>query len=113
VRLFCNFGFGTVYLAAWCLFTRGVGMPTWPGMIGIVWVAAFEMAIAFVFWLQALKLARNTAQVSSLIFLTPFLSLLVIRVVVGEELLSSTLFGLFLIVSGIAGEKWIDARTAR
>lgn len=113
VRLFCNFGFGTAYLAVWCLITRDVGLPAWPGVVGIAWVAAFEMAIAFVFWLQALKLARNAAQVSSLIFLTPFLSLLVIRLVVGEELVSSTLFGLVLIVGGIAGEKWIDARTAR
>ena len=112
-RLFCNFGFGTAYLAVWCLVTRGIGLPSGPGIVGIVWVAAFEMAIAFVFWLQALKLARNAAQVSSLIFLTPFLSLLVINLVVGEQLRSSTLFGLVLIVGGIAGEKWIDARAAR
>ena len=85
-------------------------MPGRAGLIGTLYVAAFEMAFAFVFWLQALKLARNTAQVSSLIFLTPFCSLIVIHFVVGEALYTSTLVGLVLIVGGIAGEKWIGAR---
>jgi len=112
-RLFCNFMFGTAALVIWCLGFRDVGVPTLPGLLGALYVAAFEMAIAFVFWLQALKLARNAAQISSLVYLTPFLSLVVIHFVVGEQLYSSTLVGLVLIVGGIVGEKWIGLRTSR
>ncbi|MBT8443519.1 MAG: DMT family transporter [Gammaproteobacteria bacterium] len=112
-RLFCNFLFGSGYLVIYCLFAGGVEMPGRSGAIGILYVAAFEMAFAFVFWLQALKLARNAAEVSSLVYLTPFLSLIVIHFAVGEDLYPSTLAGLVLIVGGIAGEKWIGYRTSR
>lgn len=109
-RLFGNFWCGTIYLAIYGLATDSITLPGRAGLIGTLYVAAFEMAFAFVFWLQALKLARHTAQVSSLIFLTPFCSLIVIHFVVGETLYTSTLVGLVLIVGGIAGEKWIGAR---
>ena len=112
-RLFMNFAFGSTYLVAFAATAVDVSLPDLPGVAGILYVAAFEMAFAFVFWLQALKLARNAAQVSSLVYLTPFLSLVVIRFVVGEELYPSTLLGLMLIVGGIVGEKWIGYRTSR
>ncbi|MFW2405167.1 MAG: DMT family transporter [Gammaproteobacteria bacterium] len=112
-RLFCNFLFGSGYLVVYGVFAGGIGVPSLGGAAGIMYVAAFEMAFAFVFWLQALKLARNAAQVSSLVYLTPFLSLVVIHFAVGEDLYPSTLAGLLLIVGGIAGEKWIGYRTSR
>jgi len=54
-----------------------------------------------VLWLKALKFSENTARVANLIFLSPFLSLLFIRLLVGEEILLSTLAGLVLIVAGL------------
>ena len=104
-RLFANFAFGSVYLVAYGVLADSISALTLPGIAGILYVAAFEMAFAFVFWLQALKLAHNAAQVSSLVYLTPFLSLIVIHFAVGEELYPSTLLGLLLIVGGIVGEK--------
>ena len=65
------------------------------------WLRPFEMGLTFVFWLKALKLSRTTAQVSQLIYLTPFFSLLVIHFAVGESIYPSTLIGLVLIVIGI------------
>lgn len=112
-RLFCNFSFGSAYLVVYCLIVGGVALPSLPGLAGSLYVAAFEMAVAFVFWLQALKLARHAAQVGSLVYLTPFLSLIMIHFVVGEELYPSTLLGLVLIVGGIVGEKWIGLRASR
>jgi drug/metabolite transporter (DMT)-like permease len=70
----------------------------------------FEMALAFVCWLQALKLASNAAQVSSLIYITPFFSLVVIHFVVGEDIYPSTTIGLLLIIGGIVGQQWVDRR---
>jgi drug/metabolite transporter (DMT)-like permease len=112
-RLFCNFAFGMGYLVVYAAFVQGIGLPSPRGLLGTVYIAAFEMAVAFVLWLSALKLARNTAQVGSLVFLTPFLSLLVIHFVVGEELHRSTLLGLVLIVGGIAGERFTGLRASR
>ncbi len=112
-RLFCNFVFGSAYLVGYCLIAGGVALPSLRGLAGSLYVAAFEMAVAFVFWLHALKLARHAAQVGSLVYLTPFLSLIVIHLVIGEELYPSTLLGLVLIVGGIVGEKWVGLRSSR
>jgi drug/metabolite transporter (DMT)-like permease len=71
------------------------------GLAGAVYIGLFEMGITFVLWLKALTLARNTAQVSRFVYLAPFLSLVVIRFVVGETILLSTVIGLVLIVGGI------------
>jgi drug/metabolite transporter (DMT)-like permease len=66
-----------------------------------LYIGTFEMGIAFVAWLRALRLSRTTAQVGQLIYLTPFLSLLAIGLVVGEPIYASTVAGLALIVGGI------------
>ena len=63
--------------------------------------ALSEMGACFVFWLMAMKLTDNTAKISNLIFLSPFLSLLFIHFLVGEEILASTFIGLILIVVGL------------
>jgi drug/metabolite transporter (DMT)-like permease len=46
-------------------------------------------------------LSRTAAQVSNLIYLTPFLSLVVVHFAVGEEIFPSTVAGLVLIIGGI------------
>ena len=107
-RLFCNFGFGFVYLLVFAVFFNGVSIPNLQGLAGTLYIATFEMGLAFICWLQALKLATNTAQVSSLIYLTPFFSLVVIHFTVGEEIYPSTMIGLLLIVGGIVGQQWLE-----
>jgi drug/metabolite transporter (DMT)-like permease len=51
--------------------------------------------------MKALQLSSNNAVTGSLVFVTPFISLLIISNVLGEEIHSTTLIGLVLIVSGI------------
>jgi len=63
------------------------------------------MGITFVVWLKALKLSENTAKVSNLIFLSPFMSLIFIHYIVGEEMLFSTVIGLSLIIAGIVMQR--------
>lgn len=101
VRLCLNFAFGFVFVTLYLAFTEEFRMPPLKGLFGAVYVGLFEMGLTFVFWLKALKLSRTTAQVSQLIYLTPFLSLLVIHFAVGESIYPSTLIGLVLIVTGI------------
>jgi len=75
------------------------------GLAGAAYVGLFEMGLAFVTWLTALRCAENTARVANLIFLSPCLSLLLIHVVVGEAILPSTLLGLGLILAGLGVQR--------
>ena len=78
------------------------------GVMGAVYIGLFEMGIAFVLWLTAIKLAVNTAQVSNLIFISPFISLFLLSVIVGEEIHPSTFSGLVVIICGLVVQqiKW-------
>ncbi|QUM75008.1 DMT family transporter [Moritella sp. 24] len=71
------------------------------GILGAVYIGLFEMGISFVLWLMAIKLATNTAQVSNLIFISPFISLFLLSAIVGEEVHPSTFIGLITIIIGL------------
>ena len=101
LKLFLSFGFGSLFILATVLLGEGIRIPNWPGFLGGIYSGLFEMGLTFLLWLKALELARTTARVSNLVFLSPFLSLVLIRVLVGEAILPSTLAGLVLIVCGI------------
>lgn len=105
VRLFVNFVFATGYILVALLLTGQVELPPWQGLAGGVYIGLFEMGITFLAWLKALKTAKTTAHVVNLIYLVPFLSLLVIAMVLGEQILPSTLIGLVLIITGIVLQK--------
>ncbi len=101
LKLFLSFGFGSLFILATVLLGEGIRSPNWPGFLGGVYTGLFEMGLTFLLWLKALELANTTARVSNLVFLSPFLSLVFIRVLVGEPILPSTLAGLVLIICGI------------
>lgn len=107
-RLFANFLSGLVVITLWMGLVGGVALPSFKAAAGAVWIGLFEMGLAFVAWLYALRLATNTAQVGSVIFITPFLSLVVISVVVGEQIYESTLPGLTLVVAGVLFQQMGD-----
>lgn len=112
-RLFGNFVFGIAYLVLFAMFAGGIRLPDLPGVLGTLYIAMFEMSLAFVCWLQALKLASNAAQVSSLIYITPFCSLVVIHFTVGEDIYPSTTAGLLLIIGGIVVQQWVERRISK
>ncbi len=105
VRLFANFAFATGYTLVALLLTGQVTAPPWRGLVGGVYIGLFEMGITFLAWLKALKAAPTTAHVVNLIYLVPFLSLLVIALVLGETIRPSTVVGLVLIIAGIIAQK--------
>jgi drug/metabolite transporter (DMT)-like permease len=105
VRLFANFIFGSLYILALAGVSGRVAVPDLRGLCGAAYAGAFEMGIPFLLWLKALKLSKTTARVSSLIYLTPFLSLVFIHIVVGEHIHPATIGGLVFIVAGIAFRK--------
>jgi drug/metabolite transporter (DMT)-like permease len=100
-KLVLNFGFGTLYTAILVAVASPTLSADWRGFAGAAYIGLFEMGFTFFFWLLALKYADTTARVSNLIFLSPFMSLIFIRFTVGETILTSTVFGLGLIISGV------------
>ncbi len=110
-KLFLNFAFGFAFiLIAMILSYRIKIIPPMAGIAGGIYVGLFEMGITFVLWLKALKLSKTTAQVSNLIYLSPFASLVLIRFVVGEVILLSTIMGLIFIVGGIIIQQYDSRR---
>ena len=99
--LLLNFMFGLPWVLTCCLLFSNVRVSIPFGLVGAAYVGVFEMGITFVLWLSALKLSENTAKVGNLIFLSPFLSLVFIHFLVGEDILPSTFIGLVLIVMGL------------
>ena len=77
-------------------------------LLGGLYVGLFEMGIAFVLWMNAMRLTDNPLRISSLIFLAPPLSLLLIGTVLNETITGSTLVGLVIILVGLAGQQWLD-----
>lgn len=101
VGLFLNFLFGLPFIFLACWFFSDFHVSDIRGIYGAVYVGVIEMGIAFVLWLSALKRAENTARVGNLIFLSPFLSLILIHYLVGEAILPSTFVGLLCIIAGL------------
>jgi drug/metabolite transporter (DMT)-like permease len=101
VGLFVNFLCGFPFVLGYYLLTSEIKLPPLPGLLGSVYIGSFEMGACFVLWLMALKLTDSTARISNLIFISPFLSLVLIFFLLGEEILPSTLVGLVLIVAGL------------
>jgi len=107
VCLFVNFVFGCVWIGLYYLLFAEARLPNIYGIMGAVYIGLFEMSIPFAAWNMALRLSENTAKVSSLICLAPFISLILVHYLVGEDIKSSTIIGLLLIVSGLLVQKFV------
>ncbi len=101
LKLTLVFIFGFIPVAILTALTSGFDHGGTEGLAGAAYVGVFEMGITFVLWLRALSLSKTTAQVGILIYLSPFVSLFLIRFLVGETIAISTIVGLVLIVAGI------------
>lgn len=109
VGLFLNFCAGFPLILLTCLIFSDP-LPNSPGgILGAAYIGLFEMGITFIFWLFALKYSENTAKVGNLIFISPFLSLVFIHFLVGEEIRLSTLAGLIFITLSILVQRFSPA----
>jgi len=85
--------------------------PGWPALTGErlaygAWVGLIEMGFSFLLWQQAMRRTRQTGRIGQLIFLSPFLSLVLIGAVVGESIHWTSAAGLGVIVLGL----WLSRR---
>ena len=80
--------------------------PGWPALSSEnllygAWVGLIEMGVTFILWQQALRQTANAARIGQLIFLSPFLSLVMIYLVLGEAIGWGAVAGLAVIVAGL------------
>lgn len=103
VKLLYNFLLGFILILVFVLISRApLLLPEaiiHKALLAGAWVGIFEMGLTFVLWLKALELTQNTAKISNLVFITPFLSLLLIKTILGESIHPATIVGLSLIVA--------------
>jgi drug/metabolite transporter (DMT)-like permease len=109
VKLFLNFIFGFIYSTIGCIVFSEIRIPDLNGILGVTYIGFFEMGITFVLWLKALQLSTTTARVTNLIYISPFMSLLFVNLVVGERIIPATIAGLSLVVAGILLQQYFSA----
>lgn len=112
-KIMLNLAFGVAYIFVYLLLTGGIHLPAKNALIGTLYIGLFEMSITFVIWLKALQLSENTARVSNLIYLSPFIALFIIRMTVGEQIHLTTIAGLVFIVAGIIFQQMISGRQTK
>jgi drug/metabolite transporter (DMT)-like permease len=97
--------FGFLFSLIFAFVTGALQLPTKTGLLAAGYSGVFEMGLTFVIWLKALRYAKTTAQISNLIFLSPFISLVLLHLIVGEDIYLSSVTGLVFIVAGIFIQK--------
>ena len=101
IKLFLNFLSGAILSGILMFLFADFNTLKIEALPAIIYVGILEMSVTFVFWLLALKYTASTDKVSQLIFLSPFLSLIFIHLIVKESIAIYTLAGLFFIIGGI------------
>lgn len=108
-KIMMNMFFGVIYILAYLIIDKqDIHFPTGYALLGCIYIGLFEMSITFVIWLLALKNSANTAKVSNLIFLSPFIALVFIRIYVEEPIHLATVIGLVTIIGGILFQRFIS-----
>ena len=75
-------------------------MPELNQLLGMLWIGIFTSAIAFTSWALALD-RGDTAKISNIAYLTPFISLLWTGIILKEQISLYSVLGLIIIVLGI------------
>lgn len=106
LSLFLTFSCSLPFTLLACGLLADFELRAWQGWLGAIYVGLFEMGIAFLLWLLALRHTRQAAHISNLIFLSPFMSLLLLRWLVQEPIAPATPLGLLLIVAALLVQQW-------
>lgn len=106
LKLFLGFVSGLLCTLLFSPLLGGIHLPPAAAWPALVYVGLFEMGITFVLWLSALQLSATAARVGNLIYITPFLSLLFLRLIIHEQIYPATCLGLALIVSSLIFQEY-------
>lgn len=96
------FSFGVGFCASLIpFFIEAMPIPiSHSAIFAALYVGLFEMSIPFILWQLSLNHASKTSVVSNLVFLSPFISLILIAIVLKEKILISSLVGFLMIILG-------------
>lgn len=100
VALFLGFLFGSLVLLAVGCFV-GIEIDSLDGLLSGIYIGCFEMGIPFLTFGMALRITSNPALINQMCYLSPFISLFLIAIVLGETIVPATYVGLMLIVAGL------------
>ncbi len=100
VALFLEFFAGSVVLGIIGCFI-GIEIDSMDGLLSGIYIGLFEMGIPFLTFGMALRITKNPALINQMCYLSPFLSLFLIAMVLGEKIAPATYVGLALIVVGL------------
>lgn len=101
VMMTASFAVGAIAIGVTCLLTYGLPALS-PRRLGFgAWVGLIEMGVTFLLWQQALRRTKHAGRIAQLIFLSPFISLVLIDRVLGEHVHASSFVGLTAIVGGL------------
>ena len=100
-KLLLSFGFGVIFSFPLIIFYSKFALPSVSASMALIYVGIAEMGLTFFLWLNALKHSARTDQVSKLVYLSPFISLIFISLILHEKVGLFTLMGLALIIIGI------------
>lgn len=109
IALTVTFFFGSAYLLIASLWMEPVVLPV-QALLSGMYVGAFEIGIPFVCFGMAIQLTSNATLVNQMCYLSPFLSLFLIHLVLGEQIVWTTYAGLLLIVVGIIFNQYLAPR---
>jgi drug/metabolite transporter (DMT)-like permease len=101
LRLFLNFAFASIFLLVAGIFRSKSFPPSAEGWYASLYIGVFEMGITFVLWLMAIRLTPSSDRISNLVYIAPFLNLLLASQILGEKIYLTTVAGIILLVSGI------------
>jgi drug/metabolite transporter (DMT)-like permease len=110
VSLFLIFLFSLPYIFLIAVLNDDLVIPSVRGLIGSAYIGLFEMGVSVVLWQLALKTSTTVSRGASLVFVTPFLSLLVLYFVLKEAILPSTIIGVILICLGLILQKYFSKK---
>ncbi len=110
-KLFLNFLCGALYITVFVLFSGLPPVSSTTSFIAAIYVGFFEMGITFLVWMFALHIAPRADSISIYIFLSPFLSLIFITTILGENITLNAIIGFILIALGIFIAKWKEMAT--
>lgn len=111
VSLLLSFIISLPFITITLLATDTLPTLKWQALAAGIYVGLFEMGITFVLWLMALKSATRTANISTLAFLTPLLSMCFIAVILKEAITAATLIGMALILTALVIQKLFKPRS--
>jgi drug/metabolite transporter (DMT)-like permease len=88
-------------LATTCVLGPGLPPVSWETLAYGSWVGLVEMGVTFLLWQRALRITNHAGRIGQLIFLSPFMSLVLIATVLGEQIQPGSVVGLAIIVAGL------------